>query len=540
MGEQQYGGRTQDERQTGPDFRALFEFSPTPLLVLDPELTIVAVSDAYLAATMTEREALVGRHIFDAFPDNPDDPDATGVSNLGASLERVRRGRVADTMAVQRYDIPHPDGGFETRYWSPLNSPVLDEQGQLQYVIHRVEDVSELQEANRQLHAANAAKDEFLSRMSHELRTPLVAVSGFSELLALSDVGEREREWAQLVRSASKHLGRLIDDVLDISRIAVGQLPMTPEPVALGPLLHDVIELLRPLAARHDVVLRPPTSVAGHGYVHADSARLKQVMINLIVNAIKYNRRGGSVRIATGPGAGGGFRIGVSDTGRGIDAASLARLFVPFERLDAAASGIDGVGLGLALSRTLIEAMHGSIGVESSPGAGSTFWVELPPGDDAAVLDTPDEAAPALTTREYDGERRVLYIEDTLANVRLIEAILLSRPSVRLLPAMQGQLGLDLAREHLPDLILLDIHLPDLAGQEVLARLQDDETTRDIPVVVLSADATRSSSTELLAAGARAYLAKPISVARLLATFDDHLDGTRPSAGVRLPAPSGA
>ncbi len=477
------GGDEQDERRTGPDFRALFEAAPTPLLVLDPELTIVAVSDAYLAATMTEREGLVGRHIFDAFPDNPEDPDATGVSNLRASLERVRRGKVADRMAVQKYDIRHPGGGFEIRYWSPLNSPVLDHHGQLQYIVHRVEDVSELQEANRQLREANAAKDEFLSRMSHELRTPLVAVSGFSELLALSDVGEREREWAQLIRSASKHLGRLIDDVLDISRIAAGQLSMTPEAVALGPLLHDVLELLRPLATRHDVVLARPTSPGGHGYVHADSQRLKQVMINLVVNAIKYNRRGGSVRIAIAPAEGGRIRIAVSDTGRGIDAASLERLFVPFERLDAATTGIDGVGLGLALSRNLIDAMHGSIGVKSTPGAGSTFWVELAAGDHAAVLDPPDDASPALATREYDGERRVLYIEDTLANVQLIEAILLSRPSVRLLPAMQGQLGLDLAREHLPDLILLDIHLPDIAGQEVLARLQRDEATRDIPVV---------------------------------------------------------
>ena len=541
MGELERGGRgDEDARRTEPDFRALFEAAPTPLLVLDPELTIVAVSDAYLAATMTEREGLVGRHIFDAFPDNPEDPDATGVSNLRASLERVRRGKVADRMAVQKYDIRHPGGGFEIHYWSPLNSPVLDHHGQLQYIVHRVEDVSELHEANRQLREANAAKDEFLSRMSHELRTPLVAVSGFSELLALSDVGEREREWAQLIRSASKHLGRLIDDVLDISRIAAGQLSMTPEAVALGPLLHDVLELLRPLATRHDVVLAPPTSPGGHGYVHADGQRLKQVMINLVVNAIKYNRRGGSVRIAIAPGEGGRIRIAVSDTGRGIDAASLKRLFVPFERLDAATTGIDGVGLGLALSRNLIHAMHGSIGVKSTPGAGSTFWVELAAGDHAAVLDPPDDASPALATREYDGERRVLYIEDTLANVQLIEAILLSRPSVRLLPAMQGQLGLDLAREHLPDLILLDIHLPDIAGQEVLARLQRDEATRDIPVVILSADATRSRSTELLAAGARAYLAKPISVARLLETMDQHLAPAEPSTGVRLPAPSGA
>lgn len=476
---------------------------------------------------MTRREDLLHRHLFDAFPDNPDDPAATGEGNLGASLQRVIEHRRPDTMAVQKYDIRRPDGTFEVRYWSPVNSPVFGAGGELTYIIHRVEDVSELVEANEALRAANSAKDEFLSRMSHELRTPLTAVSGFSELLTLTELPEKPREWASLIRSASQHLGRLIDDVLDISRIAAGRMSMSLEPVALGPLLHDVLALLRPLATRHEVTIEPVTSPGGHGYVFADSRRLKQVMINLIVNAIKYNRRGGTVRIAIFPGGDGRVRIQVTDTGHGIGEDAQAKLFVPFERLDAADSGIDGVGLGLALSRNLVEAMRGSIGVTSTVGEGSTFWIELDRGDAVAVAVADGGSAAALAERLYGEERRVLYVEDTLANIRLIEAILHARPDVSLLPAMQGRLGLELAREHLPDLILLDIHLPDLDGDEVLARLQADESTRAIPVIVLSADATETQTRRLLAAGADAYLTKPIEVGRLLETLDRHLASVR-------------
>jgi PAS domain S-box-containing protein len=550
----------QAARSEPPDFRALFESAPGLYLVLDPEFRIVAVSDAYLAGTMTTRETILGRGIFDVFPDNPDDPAATGVGNLRTSLERVRERRVPDTMAVQKYDIPRPEeegGGFEVRYWSPLNSPVLDRRGQLAYIIHRVEDVTEfvrlqerdvaleergsqmqreilqrsaeLREAVAELRAANAAKDEFLSRMSHELRTPLTAISGFGELLSLSDLDADQREWTELVRTATAHLGRLIDDVLDIARIESGRLSLSLEPIALGPLFQDVLALLRPLAERHDVVLEPPRSAAGHGYVLADEHRLKQVLINLVVNAIKYNHPGGSVQIAVAPGQDRDVRVSVHDTGRGIDPASLDRAFVAFERLDAATSGIDGSGLGLALSRNLVEAMNGTIGAESTPGAGSTFWLELAAGETEVLLSVPDEASTTLPSREYDGERRLLYIEDTLANVRLVQAILQRRPSVRLIPAMQGRLGFELAREHRPDMIVLDLHLPDLEGDQVLALLKRDETTRDIPVVILTADAVRNRSAELLEAGARAFLTKPITVARLLEVIDGTLAESTPA-----------
>ena len=535
---------------TEPDFRQLFESAPGLYLVLDPEFRIVAVSDAYAAATMTKREEVVGRGIFDVFPDNPDDPDATGEANLRSSLERVRDRRAADAMAVQKYDIRKPaeeGGGFEVRYWSPVNSPVTDDDGKLRYIIHRVEDVTEfvrlqargseqeaeilrrskeLQDTNRELRAANAAKNEFLSRVSHELRTPLAAISGFSELLGHTELESEQSEWVAMIHRASRHLADLVDEVLDLSRIESGNLSITLEPVALAVLFQDVLDLMRPVAERHDVILQQPTSPGGYGYVVADKQRLKQVLINLVSNAIKYNRPGGDVRIRVEPEGEDRIKVAVQDSGKGLDPESLEKLFVPFERLDAAASRVDGTGLGLALSRNLVEAMGGTLGVTSARGSGSVFSVTLPSGEPAAVERAVSEERAPLPVREYDGPRRLLYIEDTVANVRLIEAILARRPGVTVMPAMMGQLGLDLAREHRPDLILLDMHLPDMTGEHVLKELRADPATRDIPVIVLSADATEGHDAPLLAAGARRYLTKPVGVTALLEAVDEHLSST--------------
>jgi signal transduction histidine kinase/ActR/RegA family two-component response regulator len=543
-----------------PDFRALFEAAPGLYLVLDPDLRIVAVSDAYLAATMTVREKIVGRGIFDVFPDNPEDPDATGVGNLRASLERVRSQRVPDTMAVQKYDIRRPEeegGGFEIRYWSPRNSPVPDEHKRLAYIIHRVEDVTEfvrlqeresrqgalahelqertasmeaeilrrsreLQETNEQLRAANSAKNEFLSRMSHELRSPLGAVMGFGQLLEFGDLDERQKQKVSMILKASDHLLAIVNEVLDISLMEEGALSISAEVVAVQPLIDDALDLMRPLAAAMHVVIRPPEFSRGNSYVFADNQRLKQVVINLVANAIKYNRRGGEVRIRVESAGADRVTINVIDSGKGIEQASLEKLFVPFERLDAATSGIEGTGLGLAVSRSLIEAMGGTIGATSTPGVGSVFFVELDQGEPLAVEEPESEEDPVLAVRLYGGDRRLLYIEDTLANVQVLEGILERRPSVRLIPAMLGRLGLDLAHEHRPHLILLDLHLPDLPGERVLVELQADDATRDIPVVILSADATRDRA-QFVASGAHAYLTKPIDLRRLLEVLDRFL-----------------
>jgi signal transduction histidine kinase len=534
------------EASVQPDFRVLFKAAPALLLVVDPELRIVAVSDDYLKATMTRREEIVGRGIFEVFPDNPEDPEATGVSNLSASLDRVRREREPDTMPIQKYDIRRPEeegGGFEERFWSPRNVPVVDEQGELVYIIHRVRDVTdyvrltergteqeaeiflrtqELQKLNQELEAAAQAKNEFLSRMSHELRTPLAAIMGFSELLGLADLDERKHEWAQTILKSGQHLLRLVDEVLDISRIEAGQLSISLEPVPVAPLIDEAMEMITPLAEGRQVTLHPPRITAGYGYARADSQRLKQVVINLLSNAVKYNREGGEVTVSVDPEGSDRIRIAVTDTGAGIDQESLEKLFTPFERLNAG-SDVEGTGLGLALSHSLVEAMGGTLTVTSKPGEGSTFTVELARGEPAAVA-TPDTREHDLVSqRSYNGERSLLYIEDTVANVRLVEEILSSRPSIRLLPAGMGSLGLELAAEHRPDLVLLDLHLPDIDGAQILARLRADERTRDIPVVILSADATDRTPGPLLEAGAQAYLTKPIGVRELLEVVDTYI-----------------
>jgi signal transduction histidine kinase len=534
------------EARAQVDFRALFEAAPGLYLVLDPELRIVAASEAYLEATMTRRDEIMGRGMFDVFPDNPEDPEATGVSNLSASLQRVSREKVPDTMAVQKYDIQRPEGeggGFEERYWSPRNIPVLDESGELAYIIHRVQDVTEfvrlaergteqeaeiflrtqeLQELNKQLQAADRAKNEFLSRMSHELRTPLAAIMGFSELLEMADLDERKREWAATILKAGQHLLQLVDQVLDISRIEAGELSLSVEPVPIVPLLEETMELIQPLAEARRVTLHPPRIAVGSGYARADNQRLKQVLINLLSNAVKYNKEGGDVEVSVESVGSDRVRIAVTDTGKGIDPGSFEKLFAPFERLDAG-SDTQGTGLGLALSRSLVEAMNGTLTVSSTPGEGSTFIVEVARGEPAAVADEQAEDSELVAERTYDGERRVLYIEDTVANVRLLEEILRSRPSIRVLPAGMGSLGLELAADHRPDLVLLDLHLPDIGGDEVLARLRADERTRDIPVVILSADATEHTPAHLLEAGAQAYLTKPIGVRDLLEVVDTYV-----------------
>ncbi len=531
----------------GVDFRALFEAAPGCFLVLDPGLRIVAVSDAYVAATMIRRDDVLERRIFDVFPDNPDDPAATGVGNLRASLERVLKTGRPDTMAVQKYDIRRPEsegGGFEVRYWSPVNSAVLDEVRRVRYIIHRVEDVTEfvqlrergegmeaeilrrsqeLQAANAELRTAGDAKNEFLSRMSHELRTPLAAILGFSELLGTRELGEKPDGWARMIHVAGEHLLTLVDEIMDLSRIEAGTVGISTEAVSLRPLVDEAFQLMRPVAAGHEITLYEPVFTEGTAasYVLADRQRLTQVVINLISNAIKYNRHRGTVTVELERDEG-RIRLSVADTGDGIEPDLLPRLFTPFERLDAAASGIDGTGLGLALSRRLVEAMGGRIGVKSRRGVGTTFWVELEVAQPAAVAATDGASEGLLATREYASEQRVLYVEDVVANVRLVEEIFARRPSIHLIPAMLGRLGIELARDHHPHLIFLDLHLPDMTGADVLAALRRDPATRGIPVVILTADATRRETDKLKRLGARSYETKPIGMRRLLELVDEH------------------
>ena len=380
------------------------------------------------------------------------------------------------------------------------------------------QEIAERRRAEADADRANRAKSEFLSRMSHELRTPLNAILGFAQLLAMDPLSGEQRESVDQILRGGRHLLALINEVLDISRIETGRLPLSLEPVPVSETVRRAVELIQPAAENAGVTVDvEPTDEGIH--VLADRQRLQQVLLNLLSNAVKYNRSGGAVRVRTEAAGDAALRIQVIDTGLGIAAGKLGLLFTPFERLGAETSAVEGTGLGLALSRSLVEAMGGSLDVESVEGAGSTFSARLqrvaPPAE-------ADEAPAPAPPPEHADRRpiKVLYIEDNLSNLRLIESIFARRPEVTLLSAMQGRVGLDLARDHAPDLILLDRHLPDISGEEVFRMLQADPRGREIPVVILSADAIPSGMRRLLAAGVRAYLTKPLDVTQLLAAID--------------------
>jgi signal transduction histidine kinase/CheY-like chemotaxis protein len=380
----------------------------------------------------------------------------------------------------------------------------------------------DLEMAREAAEAANRSKSEFLSRMSHELRTPLNAVLGFAQLLESDDLTPDQRESVRQILHGGRHLLGLINEVLDITRIEAGSFQLSPEPVSVGEVVDEVIELTAPLAVAARVDLG---SDHGHDdrFVVADRQRLKQILLNLVGNAVKYNRTGGTVSVSCRQAADGKVRINVHDTGSGIAAEQVPLLFTPFERLGAERTGIEGSGVGLALSRRLAEAMGGTVDVETTLGHGSTFWVELPLANEPTGL-LPraelDDVPPQVPTEA--GERRtILYIEDNLPNLRLVEQIFVRRSDIELLSAAEGTLGLELAARHQPALVLLDLHLPDMTGDEVLRRLRADPQTAEIPVVIISADATEGQIKRLLDQGATAYLTKPLDVAKLRALVDD-------------------
>ena len=390
----------------------------------------------------------------------------------------------------------------------------------------RVEErTAALRAARDEAEAANRAKSEFLSRMSHELRTPLNAILGFGQLLELESAGDaRAAGRVREILAAGRHLLTLINEVLDLSRIEAGQMEVSLEPVPLAPLLADCGTLVQPLAAARRVVVELPDAAAAAGAtVRADRTRLKQVLLNLLGNAVKYNREGGRVQL-TLQADGEAWRIAIADQGPGLDAAQQARLFRPFERLDAAAAGIEGTGIGLAISQRLVELMHGTIGVTSAPGQGSVFWFRLPrakPAAPAAANGDDDEAAPG-SAPAMGSDRCVLYIEDNPSNLRLVEDIVAMRPRWRLCAAETPAAGLTLARTLRPDLVLLDIHLPEMDGFAVLRALREDAQLRGTPVVAVSANAMPADIARGEAAGFDDYLTKPLVVARLLALLDRH------------------
>jgi signal transduction histidine kinase/CheY-like chemotaxis protein len=383
----------------------------------------------------------------------------------------------------------------------------------------------EAERAKQEADQANRAKSEFLSRMSHELRTPLNAILGFGQLLQLSDLTQTQREGVDQVLRGGRHLLGLINEVLDISRIETGNLALSREAVNVYELVKETIDLTRPLAAERELRIDAPAAEDCSYTVQADRQRLRQVLLNLASNAVKYNRHGGRISFACEPASEGRIRILVRDTGPGVPADKLPRLFIPFDRLGAEQTDIPGTGMGLVLSKGLMEAMGGTLTAHSAEGQGSTFTVELARTEDPLEHLQQVVLPQCVPVPNCDSglERTVLYVEDNPSNLLLVERVIDQRGGVRLLTATHGQLVHDLVRQHRPDVVLLDQHLPDIGGEEVLRQLKADPDTAAVPVVMVSADATAGQTKRLLAAGASQYLTKPLDVARFLEVVDQLL-----------------
>jgi signal transduction histidine kinase len=575
---------TPDDRH----FRLLFEQSPDILLVLLPDApryTMVGATEARLRATDTTRDSL-GRGIFEQFPDNPDDPRASGTGNLRASLDRVRLSRLPDTMPVQKYDIRGPDGSFTTRYWSPKNIPVLGADGELQYILHRVEEVTELVRASEvgeqlrdrtrtmehdvirrsqelaialaELRTANArlseldvAKTEFFSNISHEFRTPLTLMLGpLEDALTEQGFGDYESNRLRLetIHRNALRLLKLVNTLLDFSRIEAGRAAAHYERTDLATLTAELASTFRSTVERGALTFEVDCQ-PGEELAYVDREMWEKVVLNLISNAFKHTFEGGiTIRLREMDGQ---FHLAVTDTGIGIAPEQLSRLFERFHRVKGAASrSHEGSGIGLALVQELVHLHGGTVQVESVPGRGSTFTVTIPagsahlpiaglahhagaPAKETAIayvqealqwLPAPPPTGHPATSTSRDLPR-VLWADDN-ADMREYVARLLSQ-DYAVTAVEDGQAALESALASPPDLILSDMMMPRLDGAGLLRALRADPRTARLPVILLSARAGQEASAEGLEAGADDYLVKPFAARELLARVRAHLQLSR-------------
>jgi signal transduction histidine kinase len=573
------------------DFQLLFEDSPDILLVLLPDaprFTMVAATRARLRATLVTREETIGRGLFEVFPDNPDDAGATGTSNLRASLERVLATRAADTMAVQKYDIKGPDGTFQVKYWSPKNIPVLSPAGEVLYIFHRVEDVTELvhadevgQElrdrshamereviarsrelasANRELRDANsklgeldAAKTAFFSNVSHEFRTPLTLILGpLEDALAKPERSLSGEGLAAVLRNAGR-LMRLVNSLLDFSRIEAGRLRLSFVPTDLATLTAGLAgsfrSLLEGAGLRLSVDCEPLPEP-----VYVDRAHWEQIVLNLLSNAYKFTFEGEvGVRLSW---HGARVELSVRDTGTGISERELPRIFERFHRVEGARGrSFEGTGIGLSLVHELAELHGGAVSADSEPGRGSTFTVSIPTGSahlaperigvaeglqgvselgklgirEASLWDAAPSAALPPEVASLDGSRaargRVLVVDDNADMREYLQRLL--EPHMVVETAKDGKQALAQAVRQPPDLILSDMMMPELDGVGLLRALRAEPTTKTVPFVLLSARAGDEEVVSGLETGADDYLVKPFSARELLTRVKTHLEMAR-------------
>lgn len=489
----------------------LVDNSTALMYVKDLDGRYLIANDYFLTLFAGTQETIIGRTDHEIFPAS------------SADVYRAHDKQVIDSGESLEVEEPFATIGGATdpdndRRWLSIKFPLIDETGRpyaLGAISTDITDRKRAESAARQaMHEAeraNRSKNEFLSRMSHELRTPLNAILGFGQILRGSDLPGSTREAVAHILEAGEHLLALVNDVLDISWIEAGAPGLGNERFPAVQPIHQALEIIRPLAQAHDLELAGDLHGAMHRYVSGDPRRLRQVFINVLSNAVKFNRELGAIRVRCEE-VDGRLRYLVTDTGNGISEEDLPRLFSPFVRLPGSAE-TEGSGLGLALSQRLVEEMGGRIGIaHSAPGEGSTFFVEIPLADDQSVDEVPDELMAEVPEQTAESEATILHVEDTYANIRLVETIVAGMTGIRLVSATSGKDGIREARALLPDLILLDLNLSDMSGLDVVRNLREESSTQGIPIIVLSADATPARIAETRRAGVTEYLTKPFDV----------------------------
>ena len=507
--------------------RSLIESNIDAIMTTDPRGIITDVNKQMEALTDSTRDELIGAPFKNYFTD----PE-----RAEAAIKLV-----LSEKKVTDYELTARARDGKETVVSYNATTFYDRDRRLQGVFAAARDVTErkrfehaLQESNIQLESAksaaekaNLAKSDFLSSMSHELRSPLNAILGFAQLMETSVPlpTESQQESITQILQAGWHLLKLINEVLDLAVVESGKVSLSPEPVLLAEVLAECQAMMEPQAQQRGISMSFPPLDNGL-FVQADRTRLKQVFINLLSNAIKYNRKRGTVALACAATSPERMRISVRDTGAGLPPEKLAQLFQSFNRLGQEARSEEGTGIGLVVSKRLVELMGGVIGVESTIGVGSVFWIELLLTAAPALTLASSAAANLVPALVPAGARRrtLLYVEDNPANMKLVEKLMAQRADIRLLGAINGTLGVQLARDARPDVILMDINLPGISGIEAMQILRQDPATAHIPIVALSANAMTRDIEKGLAAGFFRYLTKPIRVTELMLTLDEALE----------------
>jgi PAS domain S-box-containing protein len=498
--------------------RAIVDHAPLGVAFLDPLGHYLQINETLSRLLGLPAEALLGQRIIDRA--HPDDREL---------VQREHRAilRGGSDFNSQQLRLARANGSW---LWVRITaSAQRDAGGRVRHFVAIVEDISERlrlehsERALQQAEAANRAKSDFVSRMSHELRTPLNAMIGFAQLLGLdrkAPLVGHQRDWVQQIQRAGWHLLEMINDTLDLARIESGAVQIEPAPVLLSPLVATCEAMLASAAEQRGVYLQhqlAPTASA----VLGDATRVKQILINLLSNAIKYNREGGYVTVRSRLAEDGLVELVVDDTGLGMTPEQQDSLFQPYNRLGRESSDIEGTGIGLVISQRLAELMGGTLSAASRPGQGSTFTLRLPAAEQAQIATVTEQ--PTLPPPYH--QRHVHYVEDNTTNVEVMRGILAQRPQIHLSVSGMGLDGLAAIKAQRPDLILLDMQLPDISGLELLRHLKLEDAVASIPVIVVSADATPKRRREALSLGALHYVTKPVAFADFLALVDGVLDG---------------